>query len=335
MPINLYLDETRDPETSLVLSSDNPIPKRMKELVFGETHVTNIYIVDGAGAYSSASGASGATVKVGIGVRGGVPTAGTFTLTFDGNTTLALAYNATAAQIQAQLELLTSVGPGNVEVTGSYPAWEVEFKGDLAEASQSLISGDSDLLLPVSSVNVSQVQQGDTGINEIQFINLATEVAWLNSSWTRVAGSPAYWNGLLSTSGIKLYQLFAGKSKLQSATLEIRVTDAAGYPRSYASLPITLLQTILPTGDMENTPIDETTLDGAFAIPNGTDQVTVTGLALTQVPRRIFPFIIKPAGGLNIFASLVDGSEGLDGFIADLSGMTDSSNYKLGYVFIF
>lgn len=49
----------------------------------------------------------------------GTPTGGTFTLTVGGQTTSALPYNATTAQVQAALALLTTVGTGNVLVTGT------------------------------------------------------------------------------------------------------------------------------------------------------------------------------------------------------------------------
>ncbi|MFR9773044.1 major capsid protein [Nocardia sp. SC052] len=49
----------------------------------------------------------------------GSPTGGTFTLTFKGQTTAPLAYNATAAQVQAALAALSTIGAGNVAVTGS------------------------------------------------------------------------------------------------------------------------------------------------------------------------------------------------------------------------
>ncbi len=45
-------------------------------------------------------------------------TAGTFTLSFGGQTTAALNTNATSAQIQTDLESLSSIGQGNVSVTG-------------------------------------------------------------------------------------------------------------------------------------------------------------------------------------------------------------------------
>lgn len=49
----------------------------------------------------------------------GSPTGGTFTATVDTKVTNTLAHNVTAAQFQSALEALTTVGEGNVEVTGS------------------------------------------------------------------------------------------------------------------------------------------------------------------------------------------------------------------------
>lgn len=49
----------------------------------------------------------------------GDPTGGTFTLTFGADTTGNIAYNASAADVQAALEAITSVGSGNVQCYGS------------------------------------------------------------------------------------------------------------------------------------------------------------------------------------------------------------------------
>jgi hypothetical protein len=49
----------------------------------------------------------------------GSPTGGTFTLTFSGQTTVAIAYNATAATVQSALEALSNVAPGDIVVTGN------------------------------------------------------------------------------------------------------------------------------------------------------------------------------------------------------------------------
>ena len=59
-----------------------------------------------------------------------------FTLTFGGQTTTSLVAAATAAQVQAALEALSTIGSGNVAVTGNAGGvWTVTFKGDLANTN--------------------------------------------------------------------------------------------------------------------------------------------------------------------------------------------------------
>jgi hypothetical protein len=48
----------------------------------------------------------------------GSPAGGTFTLTFGGQTTAGIAYNAAASAVQSALVALTTIGTGNVTVTG-------------------------------------------------------------------------------------------------------------------------------------------------------------------------------------------------------------------------
>jgi hypothetical protein len=62
-------------------------------------------------------------------VTGG-PTGGTFTITFSGQTTAAIAYNATAAAVQTALEGLSNVNPGDIVVTGNAGGpWTLTFGG--------------------------------------------------------------------------------------------------------------------------------------------------------------------------------------------------------------
>lgn len=56
-------------------------------------------------------------------------TAGTFTLALDGQVTSALAFNASAADVQAALSALPAVGVGNVSVTGAYTVSFVNLRG--------------------------------------------------------------------------------------------------------------------------------------------------------------------------------------------------------------
>lgn len=75
-------------------------------------------------------------------------TSGTFTLTYDGQTTSNIAYNATAAQVQSALEALSNIDPGDVAVTGngtSAVPWTVQFKGPKANNGIMLIINSSGL----------------------------------------------------------------------------------------------------------------------------------------------------------------------------------------------
>lgn len=94
----------------------------------------------------------------------GSPTGGTFTLTFGGQTTSAIAYNASASTVQAALQALSSIGSGNCSVTGGPgPAtpYVVEFTGTLAHASQALITATPSLTGGTSpGITIVELQAG-------------------------------------------------------------------------------------------------------------------------------------------------------------------------------
>lgn len=74
----------------------------------------------------------------------GTPTGGTFTLTFDGQTTATIAYNAAAAAVQSALEALSNIAPGDVTVTGGPgpgTPWVATFLGTLGNVPQMTASG--------------------------------------------------------------------------------------------------------------------------------------------------------------------------------------------------
>ena len=68
----------------------------------------------------------------------GVPTGGTFTLTYSGQTTAGIAYNATAAAVQAALEALPNIANRDVTVVSDAAVghpWTVYFGGALVSAT--------------------------------------------------------------------------------------------------------------------------------------------------------------------------------------------------------
>jgi flagellar hook-associated protein 2 len=97
---------------------------------------------------------------------GGVPTSGTFKLTFQGQTTAALAYNASAADIQSALEALTGIGPGDVMVTGSeLPSGTltIEFAGNLAGTDIPRMTVSDDGSLNTGVVSIVETIKGNDG----------------------------------------------------------------------------------------------------------------------------------------------------------------------------
>jgi hypothetical protein len=66
----------------------------------------------------------------------------TWDLVFNGQTTSAMAYDATAAAVDAALEALSNIGDGDVAVTGAAGGpYEVMFVDDMAEAAQADMTG--------------------------------------------------------------------------------------------------------------------------------------------------------------------------------------------------
>ncbi|HEY9417883.1 MAG TPA: hypothetical protein VIQ30_24250 [Pseudonocardia sp.] len=68
----------------------------------------------------------------------GTPTGGSFTLTFAGQTTGAIAWNATAAAVKTALVALSNITAGDVDVTGGPgpgTPWVVTFKGQYADTN--------------------------------------------------------------------------------------------------------------------------------------------------------------------------------------------------------
>jgi hypothetical protein len=100
----------------------------------------------------------------------GQPFAGTFTLTFEGQTTAPIPYNATADLVGAALEALPNIGPGNVAVSlgpVDLGLVRVEFQRALGQTPVGQITGDaSGLITPpglTPAVFASTLVQGVSG----------------------------------------------------------------------------------------------------------------------------------------------------------------------------
>ena len=114
---------------------------------------------------------------------------GQFTITFDGQTTQSLNYNATAFDIASALESLSTIGAGNVSVIKYSDGFLVEFINQLSNTDVSTLSVDySNLRICAKTVTVEELQTGvpaaatnpsiqttqqaESQYNEVQLIDL-------------------------------------------------------------------------------------------------------------------------------------------------------------------
>ncbi len=101
------------------------------------------------------------------------PQDGTFKISFGGQTSVPITFDALAADIQAALENLSSIGAGNVSVTGDMPGpVAITFAGALAKSPQALFTAASLLQNAASEVTAVQTIQAtnvpDSGNFQIQ-----------------------------------------------------------------------------------------------------------------------------------------------------------------------
>ena len=142
------------------------------------------------GGFSSAL--MGAPARLSIGgsqtvVITGAPTGGSFTLTFKGQTTSALAYNATAAQVQAALVALSTVGSSsvysgsgagnmtgtqtnNITVALSGTTYTLTMQNALRLASQPVVTAASSLTGGTPVITVTDTTQA--GVREAGYIGV-------------------------------------------------------------------------------------------------------------------------------------------------------------------
>ena len=124
------------------------------------------------------------------------PSGGTFTLTFEAQTTSAIAWDIDGASLLAALESLSSIGSGNIQID----AWdgtnlEVQFIGALANTNVSQMTCDSSAMTTAAGApTVDEITAGVTGVQEVQRVTI--------TNWASVVAGDLVINGITVTGGI-------------------------------------------------------------------------------------------------------------------------------------
>lgn len=139
----------------------------------------------------------------------GTPTGGTFTLTYSGQTTAAIAYNATAATVKAALAALSNIKAEDIVVAGGPgpgTPWTVTFSGGAADghnvaemtATSSLTGGTT----PAVAVTTTT---GGGGAITVNGISIASQTYPDAAAGSAIPGFPGQIDSLLFTSGSWLF----------------------------------------------------------------------------------------------------------------------------------
>lgn len=114
--------------------------------------------------------------------------AGDYTLTFDGQTTSAITFDASDATIEAALEALSNVGVGDIDIAATANGYNATFQGALANTNvPQMTAGSITLMQKADTVSVTTTQNGAAEVAEEWLLDISG-----NSSGTykiTVAGS--------------------------------------------------------------------------------------------------------------------------------------------------
>jgi len=183
MARDLYIDMTN---RRLATSLTSLTPATAPRFVKGDNSQINLYFLEATGNVSAPFNVvdmTGTTVKFGVGTRTGVPASGTFTLSFGGETSGAIAFSATAGAISSALNSLSAITSiGKVSVDGTMATnFVISFN---SAGTRSAITADVSHLIPTTSALVDERLAGDATTNEIQELQLRLAPAVYQPTWT-------------------------------------------------------------------------------------------------------------------------------------------------------
>jgi len=182
MARDLFIDMTN---RRLATSLTSLTPATAPRFVKGDNGVINLYFLEATGNVSAPFNVvdmTGTTVKFGVGTRTGVPSSGTFTLSYGGETSGAIGFSATAGAISSALNSLSAItAAGKVSVDGTMATnFVISFN---SAGTQSSITANVSRLIPETSALIDERLAGNATTAEIQELQLRLAPAVFQSTW--------------------------------------------------------------------------------------------------------------------------------------------------------
>ena len=161
-------------------------------------------------------------------------TGGTFTLTYEGVATAALAWNATATVVQTALRAITAIGSGGVNVKGRPGGpYTVSFQGTLATDAAPLTASAASLT-PASTITIAP--QSDTVLQSC--LDRATDI--VRSAMRSLLADPTFdyiAYAAASTKIVKAYDThYLSIPAYQLGSVTLVEYQSGSYPSTYTTL---------------------------------------------------------------------------------------------------
>ena len=282
----------------------------------GDKAQLEIYLVNDTGLATfprQEADSSGLSFKVAVGQIDESPTGGTWLLSYGGNTTSALAYNATADQVQTALNALASItSAGGVTVTRIADNYNVVFNQD---GARTALTSDSDSLLPLSVAGISVLQEGTASAPAIYLVHLQRTVAAFASSFTPVSASTASVTTLSAWDGGRVTYRVSISPDPKGGTFSLMFDALTGTDVTTSAISAGASALDVQNALNRDALLDEVTVQqvGAFAwdvtatIQPGTNGLTVSGAGLLSFSGYKGELNLNTASAI----SLLDGADSI------------------------
>lgn len=262
----------------------------------------------GSSVYSATiQAAAEGTNEVQQAALSGSPSGGTFTLSFESNTTAAIAYDATANTVQLAVQALATLGVGQVAVSGNAGGpWLITFQGTRKWENVLPVTGDA-TSLSGAAVDISVIQEAVSRINEVQSVEIITATGGtftLTYSGQTTAAIPRSASSAVVQAALEALSSILGGNCTVTGSAggkwfvefidALGATDLALMTGSSAGLTgtgtqsLTKIPTILPTGpyhldEAENWTLNHTPADGEVVVFELSDRPVKYGLNLPAI----------------------------------------------------
>lgn len=158
-------------------------------------------------------------------------TGGTWTISYGGQTTTALNWNATAAEVQNALAALSTIGIGNISVTnsGALTPYQLYFTGTLAYTALAIVTTTSSLSGVGASITVTQIAAGGV----LAFTNDQLDILY-NQANANFYLAIAYAFEALAADTSRLHDYVAGQSQEKMSQVFSHLRELAAYYQQWA-----------------------------------------------------------------------------------------------------